>query len=131
MDKPPTSVSAARVLVLLNAIVWLAFGVIIAIGAHPALPDSILLKWAMAILGLLTSGILLALFIYLGRRSRLAFFATLAVLGSMSVLTMADEVGLADLAVLGITIAAIVCLIGSRAWFLQGRAGTPDPNRAA
>jgi len=131
MNKPPISASAARLLILLNALVWLAFGVIIAVGAHPALPESVLLQRAMAILGLFTAAILLVLYALLGRRSRLAFFVALAVLMSLSVVTIADEVGLADLAVLGITLAAIVCLIGGRAWFLQGRAGAPDPNRAA
>ena len=131
MDKPPTAVSAARLLILLSALVWLAFAVIIALGVHPALPDSVILQWAMAILSLLTAGILLVLFVLLGRRSRVAFFAALAVLVTLSVLTLADEVGLADLVVLAITLAGTVCLIGSRTWFLQGREGPSDPTRVA
>ena len=131
MDKPPTSVSAARLLVLLNAIVWLAFSTIIAIGAHPALPDSALLRWVMAILGLLTCAALLVLYVFLGRRSRLAFFAALVALGCLAVLTLADQVGCVDVAVLALTLAPMACLIGGRGWFMQGRAGRPDPDRAA
>ena len=131
MDKPPTSVSAARLLVLLNAIVWLAFSTIIAIGAHPAMPDSALLRWVMAILGLLTSAALLVLYAFLGRRSRLAFFAALVALGCLAVLTLADQVGCVDVAVLALTLAPMACLIGGRGWFMQGRAGRPDPDRAA
>ena len=130
MDRPPTSVSAARLLILLNALVWLTFAAIIAIGAHPAMPDSALLRWVMAILGLLTCVALLVLYVFLGRRSRLAFFAALTALGCLAFLTIADQVGLVDLVILALTLAPIACLIGGRGWFMQGRAGRPDPDRA-
>jgi len=131
MDKPPTSVPAARLLIVLNALVWLAFSTIIAIGAHPALPDSALLRGVMAILGLLTCAALLVLYVFLGRRSRLAFFAALVTLGCLALLTIADQVGLVDVAVLALTLAPMACLIGGRGWFMAGGASTPDANRGA
>jgi hypothetical protein len=131
MDRPPTFVSAARLLILLNALVWLTFAAIIAVGAHPALPDSALLRWVMAILGLLTCVALLVLYVFLGRRSRLAFLAALTALTVLAALSIADQVGLADLAVLALQLAALACLIGGRGWFMAGGASTPDANRGA
>jgi len=126
MGKPPHSASAAHILVLGNALVWLVFGVIVAAGVHPSLPNSPLIRWAMACLSLGTSGILLALLYFLRRRNRVAFFASLALLAVLAALTIADEVGLVDLAVLLVILATIAALLVSRAWYLQAGAGSPD-----
>lgn len=128
--KPPYSVAAAHLRLLLNALVWLAFGILIAASGRTLIPGSVFFKWGTAILALVTSGILLGLVIFLTRRSRIAYFASLAVLATLTILTITDQVGLADIAVLGITIAAIVCLVSGRAWYLRGHAGTPTQNGA-
>jgi hypothetical protein len=127
MPKPPNTVTAAHFLILINALVWLAFGIITATGAHPSLPDSPLIQWGMAILSLVTSGTLLTLFIFLRRRNRFAFFASLAFLAVLAALTIADEVGLVDLLVLIVIIAAIAFLLVGRAWYLQPAADRSDP----
>ena len=129
MSKLPFGVTVARLLIGLNALIWLGFGLIVASGAHPAMPDSSILRGMMAILGLLTAAALLVLNVFLGRRSRLAFTTAIVVLGCLAFLTIADQVGLADAAVLALTLAPLVCLIGSRGWFMAGGTSTPDANR--
>ena len=121
MTNRPLSVSAALIFTLLNALVWLALGVIIAANAHPALPDVPIIKGIMAFLSFATSGILLGLFVFLGKRSRIAYFITLGLFIAISLLTIFDQFGLVDLVILIINIVPIILLIKDRAWYLQVR----------
>ncbi len=118
MTRRPLSVSAALIFILLNALVWLAFGVIIAANAHPALPDLPLIKGVMAFLALATVVILLGLFVLLGKRNRIAYFIALGLFIAISLLTIFDEFGLADLVILVINIIPIILLIKDRDWYL-------------
>jgi len=128
MTNRPLSVSAALIFILLNALVWFALGVIIAANAHPALPDVPLIKGIMAFLALATAGILLGLFILLGKRSRIAYFIALGLFVAISLLTIFDQFGLADLVILAINIVPIILLIKDRAWYLQGRYRAVESN---
>ncbi|MDO9545482.1 MAG: hypothetical protein Q7J07_01880 [Pelolinea sp.] len=121
MTNRPLSVSAALIFILLNALVWLVLGVIIAADAHPALPDVPLIKGTMAFLALATAGILVGLFIFLGKHSRIAYFITLGLFAATSLLSIFDQFGLADLVILAINIIPIILLIKDRAWYLQVR----------
>lgn len=123
MTYRPPSVSAALFFILLNALIWLTLGIIIAFNAHPALPDAPLLKGIMAFLSLLTAGILLSLSVFLGQRSRMAYFLTAGLLIAISFLTVFDQFGLVDLVVLAINIVPIILLIKDRAWYLPAQAG--------
>jgi hypothetical protein len=122
------SVSAALIFILLNAFVWLALGVIIAANAHPALPDLPLFKGIMAFLSFATAGILLGVFIFLGKRSRIAYFIALGLFVAISLLTIFDQFGLADLIILAINIVPIILLIKDRTWYLQIRPRTVGSN---
>jgi lysylphosphatidylglycerol synthetase-like protein (DUF2156 family) len=104
---------------LLNALVWLVFGVIIAANAHPALPNLPLLKGVMAFLSFTVAVILLGVFFFLVKRNRIAYFIALGVLIATSLLTILDQFGLADLIFLIINIVPILLLIKDRAWYLQ------------
>ncbi|MCC6956398.1 MAG: hypothetical protein IT316_06350 [Anaerolineales bacterium] len=121
MNNRPVSVSATFILILLNLVFWLVFAVIIAANAHPALPNSPLVKGAMVVLALAAAGALLALLILLGKRSRAAYFMTIGLLGAISLLTILDDFGLADLAVLALNVLPILLLVKDRAWYLQAR----------
>lgn len=126
MRDRPFTVAATSLLVPINAFVWLAFGLMVAAGAHPALPDQPLIKWVMALLALATSGIFLGLFILLGKRGRLAYFLSLASFFVISLLTIFDQVGLADLIVLTLNVVPAILLIKDRAWYLQARPPQPQ-----
>jgi lysylphosphatidylglycerol synthetase-like protein (DUF2156 family) len=115
----PLSVRVTLVFIVLNSLIWLAFGVIIAADAHPALPDLPLYKGIMAFLSLAMAGILLVLFIFIWKRSRVAYFIVLALYVVTSLLIFFDDVGLTDLTVLAINIVPIVLLVKDRSWYLQ------------
>jgi hypothetical protein len=64
----PISFSLALIFMMLNMLIWLAFGLVIALHAHPALPDDPFLQGGMAILAFCAAGTLLVLFVFLCKR---------------------------------------------------------------
>jgi lysylphosphatidylglycerol synthetase-like protein (DUF2156 family) len=118
MTRPPVSVTVTIGLILVNAIVWIAFAVIVAARMHPSLPAGDLVRVIMASLALLAAAVLVFLSIMLRRRSRWGYILTVAALILLAALTIADEVGLADLVVLAIAVIPLSLLIKDRAWYL-------------
>lgn len=104
-------------LVYLNAAIWAGLGLLIALDLHPAIPEDPIYRWAMAVLSLLTGGLMVALF-RLSRRSSLAYYLLLALLALIGFLTLADEFGLVDLMALVINLLALILLIVNRDDFL-------------
>jgi len=131
MTKPPSTVTAAHFLLLLNALVWLVFGIIVAAGLHPSMPESDVFRWTMAVLALLTTSVLLGLWVFLRRRSGIAYYLTIGLLVVLSILTVTDEFGLPDLMVLIIIAAPLVLLIKDRAWYLRRNPGNPEEEPAS
>jgi lysylphosphatidylglycerol synthetase-like protein (DUF2156 family) len=119
MKSRPFSVSAALILILLNALIWLVFGVIFAINAHPALPDIPLVKGIMAGLSFIAAAVLFAVFWFLRKRSRLAYFIALGALAVAALLTLFDQFGWSDLIIFVIDIIPLFLLIKDRGWYLQ------------
>ena len=109
------------IFILLNALVWLALGMIIALHAHPALPDNPIVQGGMAFLSFCAAGLLLGLFIFLLRRVRIAWFAALGILAVTSILAIFDDFGWSDLVVLVVNLVPMILLIKDRAWYLQGK----------
>lgn len=119
MKNSPLIIKIALVFILINAIGWLVLGILVATGVHTGLPDDATLKLIM-MLGLFGGAIiLLLLFQLLRMRKRLAYFITLVVLALIMLLTLFDQVGLADAVVLVITLVPFALLILGRKWFLQ------------
>lgn len=106
-------------LLLLNALMWLLFAIIVGLEWHPALPDSNFVKWTMALGALLTSGALLLLAFHVERGSRKAFFFSIGLLSLLAILTITDQFGLADTLVLAVTILPIVMLLKHRARYFS------------
>ena len=119
MNKFPTTFSTALGFILLNAFIWLAFAIIVAAGAHPAIPAANLIRWGMAGLAFLAASALVILFFLLKKRSSAAFYLTAALLGIIAVLDLTDEFGLADLIVLISTLVPLALLISNRVWYLR------------
>ncbi|MEA3350378.1 MAG: hypothetical protein U9Q82_07145 [Chloroflexota bacterium] len=119
MPNRPLSISVVFIFIVLNALVWLAFGVIVATGIHPAFPDQPLVKGIMAFLSLAAAGVLLTLFFRLAKRNRIAYYLTLAFFVVASVLIVLDDVGWVDLVVLTINIIPIILLYKDRGWCLR------------
>jgi lysylphosphatidylglycerol synthetase-like protein (DUF2156 family) len=112
-------VTITSAFLLFGAVLWAVFGLIIALGAHPALPSSPLYRPFMAFLSLVTAGLLLVLVPLLRRHSRAAWFLTLGMLIVIAFLILTDEFGLADLLFLAMMLVPLILLIKDRAWYLH------------
>jgi hypothetical protein len=62
---------------------------------------------------------MLGLGFLLQRRHRLAFLSVISLLMMISILTVTDEFGITDLAILILHLAPLALLVYSRRWFLQ------------
>jgi hypothetical protein len=123
MAKCPFSVWSTFVLLGFSAFIWLAFSILAAAGLHTALPESRTIQWIIAGLALACACALVVLIILLGRRVRGAYFLTTALLALLAALTVADEVGWADLAYLAVVVVPLILMIKDRAWYLPKAAG--------
>ena len=121
MNKRPLSVVTTLVFVLINALFWLAIGVIVVANLHPGLPDLPLIKEITAFLAFATAGFLLILFVLLGKRNRIAYFLGIGLFIAMSLLILLDDFGWTDLVVLIINVVPLILLITDRSWYLQAR----------
>jgi di/tricarboxylate transporter len=124
LSRRPASVTAALVLVLLDALFWMGFGIIVALGLHPALPDGAVVRWMYTFLAAGCSLALAALVVFLTRRgsaryNKIAYVLLAALLGLIALFTVLDQFGLSDLVVLLFTLAPLVLLIASRRWYFQ------------
>jgi len=119
MTKRPLTATINLIIILINAFIWLVLGIIIAANKLPGLPDLPQMKGILAILSIAIAGILLALTFFLFKRSRTSYFLTLAFFGITSILTIFDDVGLADIVFLLISLIPILLLIKDRSWYLQ------------
>lgn len=121
MNKPPATFTAARILILACASIWLIFAVIVASGAHPSYAGSHPLRWVMSAMALLAGLALLAFYYFLGKRSRLAYILGVVLLIFILLLTVTDQIGWIDAAVLIITLAPIVLLLANRKWYFNAK----------
>ncbi len=119
MPKKPITVTIALGFILLHAVFWLGFIVLLAWNLHPALPDSPAIRWIMGILAFGCAAMLIALAVLLARRVRLAYFLATGLLVLLMALTFTDEVGLADWIYLILVTTTLILLIKDRSWYLQ------------
>jgi len=119
VKKSPVSVNVTLFLVLLNALIWLAFAIITAFGLHPAIPEGDLVRWVMSILALLTCLFLIGIYILLRKYGGITYYLMLGILALICILTVTDEFGVADMVVLIINAASFLLLIKDRVYYLQ------------
>jgi hypothetical protein len=119
MKKSTVSVTSPLFLILLNALIWLAFAIITVSGLHSTIPDGALIRWVMSILSFLTSVFLIGVYYLLRRNGGFAYYLLLGMLALISVLTITDEFGLLDLLVLIINAFTFLLLIKDRAFYIQ------------
>lgn len=107
------------IFILVIAIFWFGFSIIVATGLHPALPDSQLYQWIMAGLAFLTSAFLFLQFFLLKAKNKFAYYLTIAFLIFLAILTIMDDLGLIDVLVLIVTLLPVILLIKDRKWYFQ------------
>ena len=128
MTRPPHSVIATFTLILLDATIWWLFGVIVAAGLHPALPNTPICKVFLSIAAFGVAGVLTWLPVFLKRRSRAGYFLTLAFFGLTTLAFLFDDFGWVDLAFLAVTLLPAALLLKDRNWYLHPHLITRSPS---
>lgn len=129
MDRQAVLRRACRILLGVNAIIWLAFGAVVALGAHPALPEGELVRWLLAG-GALVGALVLGTLILFLERNPLAFYLILGMLVLVAVMTVFDQFGYVDLAFLILTVLPITLLLWNRRSYLGEGQATGIPSRS-
>ncbi len=118
MKNQAPNVNATFLLIKLNGFIWLGFGLLILLGAHPSYENADVLRWAMSAISLLTAASLASLLFFLKRRNRIAYWLLVALLSAMIFATMFDQFGWADLIFVFISALPLALLIKERRWYL-------------
>ncbi|HLE05232.1 MAG TPA: hypothetical protein VI729_11560 [Anaerolineales bacterium] len=127
----PRSLRLTRLMIYLNALLWLLFALIIGAGAHPSYPIGSAYHLLMALAALMGTAFLFALAWLLRKPNPLAYWASVAVLAVTILMALFDEVGPADLAFILTTLLPLAFLIKNRSWYLQPSVPAEKPKRAA
>jgi len=120
-----------RLMIYLNAFLWLLFALIIGVGAHPSYPIGSAYHLPMTVAAFMATAVLFVLAWLLRKPNPLAFWASVAVLAVTILIALFDEVGAADLAFILATLLPLAFLIKNRSWYLQPSAPEEKPKRAA
>jgi cytochrome bd-type quinol oxidase subunit 2 len=131
MTSPPSTVRYTRILIFINALFWLAFSVITAVGAHPSYAEANTLRWIMATVALLVAGVLGALAVLLQRQSPPAYWLAVASLAAMTVAAVLDDLGLADVVFAVMTLLPLALLLKDRNWYQRIVIGSEQDKRVA
>ena len=112
--KTVNSVKIAQSLFLLNAAIWLAFGIasLARMGSRPSAP--VITLWIIAVLMFGNVGAMLLSGAGLGKRQKRWYYFALAVLIVNIILTVTDEFGFFDLVTLVIDLVLLGFLIATR-----------------
>lgn len=118
IDRPKTF-SISLTLILINAAVWFIYAMVNITNQYALFPDQAILNAIISGLALLTAIALWGLTVFLKKKNKIAYFLTLAFLIFITLLTIADDFGIADLIVLILLLIPIVFLIKDRGWYFE------------
>ena len=119
MQNTPKSVAVTIAFIALNAVFWLAYAIIIALGSSALTTIPAIMKWGFIVLAVGCSLLLAGVALFLVKRKRLAFYFGLLMLTLVAVLSIADQFGWLDLFSLLISLIPLVLLLKDRDWYLQ------------
>lgn len=128
MKRSRTFFQIALGLILLEAVVWLVFGLIIVLQLHPALPSSPSLQTAMVVFSWLIAVGLVVLFVLLRRRTRGVYVVTLVLLELLALLTILDDMGWIDAVVFLVATASFATLMAGGKWY-SAKEGASQENK--
>jgi hypothetical protein len=106
MKQIPRTVLATLMLISMNAVFWLGFAIIVALGGIPGFDGTAGEKWILA---------------GMARRKKAAFYTAVTVLTIILVLSFTDQVGLWDVLTMLSILVALVLLLKDRKWYLDER----------
>jgi hypothetical protein len=119
MIRQPGTVRLTHGLILLNALIWLLFAVIVASGSHPSMPATPFVRWGVSALALGCAVCLAGLARLLMRPSKWTFWAAESVLVLLGLATIVDQVGWVDMVFLVITLLPALLLLKDRTWYMR------------
>jgi hypothetical protein len=119
MNRFPTTVRAALLLLALDALLWFVFGVVVATGGIASIASMPAARWVMAALAWASAVALAGLAILLSKRLRPAFYLAVVLLTLIAVLSIADQIGILDLVSLAVSVIPLVLLLKDRGWYLR------------
>lgn len=105
---------------MLNAVIWLGFGIAVFFRLHPALPDDPLLAGGMGALAIAAAVVFILMYVFLIKRWKPAYFFSLFFLFAVALLTVADDFGTVDLIYLAVVLVPAILLLVDRKWYLGG-----------
>ena len=117
----PNSVKAAQILFILNAIIWLLFGIVSLVQITTNGSEQQIVALVIAILMFGNVGAMLLAGIGLGTRRRLFFYFGIVVLAVNIILTFTDQFGVFDCVTLVLDVILLGLLIATRSQYLTAR----------
>jgi hypothetical protein len=119
MNHHPKTVIAAIIIIIINALFWFIYALVMVFGGISSFAHAGTAKWVMAILALVTSVALVCTAYLIARRSRPAFIFGIVFLAMIAILSITDEFGILDLFSLLISLVPLGLMIKDRSWYLQ------------
>jgi len=119
MSTRPLTVWVGLSFILLNALLWLAFGVVtlVRLDPGPVIPDE--MRGFMSMAAFAITAILLGSLFFLFKRNRTVYTITIVSFALISLAIFFDDVGWSDLVFLGISLVPLILLIIDRKWYLR------------
>ncbi len=119
MKNLPGRVKVTHAFILLNAVFWLGFAVITLQIRYDSGAGLSAMTWIWAGLAALSALALAGAAFLLRRRSKLAYYFALLMLGALALLSVTDQVGLLDIFSLFISLVPFILLLWDRKWYLR------------
>jgi len=117
-SKIPMSIKVLEILFLINVALWVLFGLYGLFGAESINPDQASTIRINSVLMLVYAGIFLFIVWGINKRTQWSFYSAVVVLTITIILTIIDQVGIIDAAVLIFNIVLLGYLIKNRTYFL-------------
>lgn len=121
MKNLPGRVKVTLAFILLNAFFWMGFAAFTLQARYDSGAGLSAVTWIWAGLAALSALALAGAAFLLRRRSKLAYYFALLMLGVLAVLSLTDQVGWLDIISFFISLVPFILLIWDRKWYLRLR----------
>ncbi len=114
----PVSAKITIVLITIIALCWLVFGILVVTNSIPTIPSG--LYSTLLGMGTIVCSLIIALAaFFLSRRNRIVYYMSVALLGTILVVSFMDDLGWLDFTLIGITAITFILLIRDHRWYLN------------
>lgn len=117
-SKIPITIKVLEILLLINVAVWVLFGLYGVFGAESINPENAGTVRLNAVMMLVYAGIFLYIVWGINKRMKWSFYGAVIVLAITIIMTIFDQVGIVDIAVLIFNVVLLGYVIKNRNYFL-------------